>query len=163
MFFCLFFISTPHSVLQSIVDLSFQYTLSPFLMVSDHCMPVSSPHNHVSQFYMCCSPFSCSSIVAVAVCFGAFVSFILTALPYHLNWRDFMSFAVLPPLMHPLSSCFFVFSSILLLLRFHIFSLKSVFVPLFSHPCITTEIHHILGRELEVLALAHVLVLHSWQ
>jgi len=161
-FVCLF-ISTPPPMLQPIVDFGFQYNPPPFLMVSDHCMLVLSPHQScLSVFYLVFPSFVFFNCRSCSL-FWHFLFFILSAWPYHLNWRDFISFAILSALMCPLSPCLFVFSSILLLLQLHILSLKSIFVPLFSHPYIRSEIHYILGGELEVLTLAHELVLHSWQ
>lgn len=162
-FVCLFFISTPPPLLQPIVYLGFQYNLPPFLMVSNHCMPVLSPHQPLPAIFYVVFPFFLFFGCSYCSLFWHSAFFILSTWPYRLNWRDFISFAILSPLICLLSPCLFVFSSILLLLQVRTFSLQSVFVPLFSHPYIRTEIHNILGRELEVLTLAHELVLHSWQ
>lgn len=83
--------------MQSVVDLSFQHNLPPFLPVSGHCMQflflvifrlysTSSDHLiHVLSLFL----FSLFTIFVVI-----FSSFIISVCPYHLYLSDFINFTV---------------------------------------------------------------------
>ena len=89
-----------HSVaLQSIVGLGIQYSLPPFPMVSDHCLPAFVPIMFKSSFpssFLLLQGllFTLPSIVAYAICFGVCWFCILSAWLYYLSRRDYGNFAI---------------------------------------------------------------------
>ena len=92
---CVASFSSPAQMLQSVVDLGFQYNLPSFVTVSDHCLPIflipfivkssSTSSHHLLHGLLVLVP----SIVAVVFCFG-----IHSAWPYHISQRVFVNITI---------------------------------------------------------------------
>ena len=115
------------------MDPGSQYDLRPFPTVCGHFLPVvcshyiSIPLKLVPPSFTWSCPFLVPSTIAAAICCGIPRFCILSTWPYHPSRTDFIHITLSATSTSPLSSCLFLFSSVFLLLRVHIFSLLSSF------------------------------------
>ena len=85
------------------MDIGFQCSPPPFLLVSGHCMPISHSHclkilcSLITHILNVLPLFHISSILAVTVCFGILWLCFLSIYSYYLNLGDFINFTVSTP------------------------------------------------------------------